>query len=467
MKPFLALLAMMVGLLLPAGAVAYEAPMMPQDQGDGIVATSGGASTWADLPGGVAARPYISSLSVTDAAGTRTLIEAGTTTYVAPAVGSVTPVVLPSNLCRAGTTPVPGQCYATPNRVGISLGLVGLNNSLNQDLTGGATADSVYDMTVKLNTLGQSLRWSWANLDLLYWRTTGLGTPDAEFQVRFRPVATPYVVDYGSNNGCTATPIRDCNLTQSAATILAASITLSLDETVNTALTGAIFATQGAVFGYLNPTGTATAPVLDLQVASAHLQSDGLTLQTGSMKALLPAQSLLNIYGVLPADAGAFFSTTRTGSAGTNSAPTSTVWSAATEGSDGVLISLTDITFSAPTYKVKRKTAAAKATTKTAGRTTTLTVSPLAACKAKACTATLYAIASTTSGNTKKLGTAVSNAGGGIAIMVAKAKLKKGTRYSVTIRRTKGGKLVTTAAGIVGSSLSWGSSRSGGSNRHR
>ncbi len=186
------------------------------------------------------------------------------------------------------------------------------------------------------------------------------------------------------------------------------------------------------------------------------------------MKALLPAQSLLNIYGVLPADAGAFFSTTRTGSAGTNSAPTSTVWSAATEGSDGVLISLTDITFSAPTYKVKRKTAAAKATTKTAGRTTTLTVSPLAACKAKACTATLYAIASTTSGSTKKLGTAVSNTGGGIAIMVAKAKLKKGTRYSVTIRRTKGGgKLVTTAAGIVGSSLSWGSSRSGGGNRHR
>ncbi len=443
--------------------------------------TGGGAATWADLSGGVAARPYISSLSVTDAAGTRTLIEAGTTTYVAPAVGSVTPVVLPSNLCRAGTTPVPGQCYATPNRVGISLGLVGSNNGLNQDLTCGTTADSVYDMTVKLNTLGQSLRWSWANLDLLYWRTTGLGLPDAEFQVRFRPVATPYVVDYGSNNGCTATPIRDCNLTQSAATILAASIALSLDETVNTALTGAIFATQGAVFGYLDPTGTTTAPVLDLQIASAHLQSDGLTLQTGSMKALLPAQSLLNIYGVLPADAGAFFSTTRTGSAGTNSAPISTVWSAATEGSDGVLISISGITFSTPTYKVKRKTAAAKATTKTAGRTTTLTVSPLVACKAKACTATLYAIASTTSGNTKKLGTAVSNAGGGIAIMVAKAKLKKGTRYSVTIRRSKGGKLVTTAAGIVGSSLSWGASGSsggsggsgaggtgsGGGNRHR
>ncbi len=180
------------------------------------------------------------------------------------------------------------------------------------------------------------------------------------------------------------------------------------------------------------------------------------------MKALLPAQSLLNIYGVLPADAGAFFSTTRTGSAGTNSAPTSTVWSAATEGSDGVLISISGISFSAPTYKVKRKTAAAKATTKTAGRTTTLTVSPLAACKAKACTATLYAIAGATSGTTKKLGTAVSNTGGGMAIMVAKAKLKKGTRYSVTIRRSKGGKLVTTAAGIVGSSLSWGSSGSGG-----
>ncbi len=197
---------------------------------------------------------------MTDAAGTRTLIEAGTTTYVALAVGSVTPVVLPSNLCRAGTTPVPGQCYATPNRVGISLGLVGSNNGLNQDLTGGTTADSVYDMTVKLNTLGQSLRWSWANLDLLYWRTTGLGLPDAEFQVRFRPVATPYVVDYGSNNGCTATPIRDCNLTQSAATILAASIALSLDETVNTALTGAIFATQAPSLAISIPPGRRLRP---------------------------------------------------------------------------------------------------------------------------------------------------------------------------------------------------------------
>ncbi len=453
-------LVVAVTVALPAGASAQGSGTPTQAQNDGATVGSMAGAGWGAMEGGVAGRPYVTRLTATNAGVETVLIDGGTTTPPPVTAGIPTVVISPTNLCQAGQTPAQGQCYATPNRVGLALGVPQTDN-VNTDLTGAATVDTIFDMTVRMNTLGQSLRWSWANLDLLYWSATGLGTADAQVRIRFRPVATQFVTDFPSGNGCTATPIFACNPLQASLQVLSANISFSLDDTVNAALTGAIFATQGAIFGFVNPTGTASAPVLDLQMAAAHLRADG-QVQTGQMKAVLPAQTLLNVYGVLPADAATFFSATRSGSTGTNGAPSYSVWSAGTEGTDGLLITVPDITFSAPTYKVKRKSVAAKTTVKTSGSSTSVSVKALSACRKSVCTATLYTTGTAVSGKAKKIASGVSAADGSLTLVFPKAKLKKGAPYSVTIRLKKGSKLVTTAAGLNGGAIAWGNSGSGG-----
>ncbi|MFM7247410.1 MAG: hypothetical protein ACKO2Y_08090, partial [Actinomycetota bacterium] len=452
-RPLVRLLAAALVLALPAGAAAQGSPtgMPTQAQTDGATIGSQTQAGWAAMADGVAGRPYVARLTMTDGGVETVLIDGGTTTPPATTPGQATAVVSPYNLCAPGQTPAQGQCYATPNRIAITIAKTA-GDVVDQNLTGAATTDTVFDMTVGLNSLGQSLRWSWANLDLLYWSTSGLGTPEAQFRIRFRPVTTPYISDWSGNYGCTQTPIGQagpCDPQQSAAEILAASITLSLDDTVNPALTGAIFATQGAIFGYLNPTGTAVAPVLDLQIASAHLRPDG-SAQTGRMQALLPAQSLINIYGVLPADATTFFATTRAGAGGTNAPPGYAVWSAGTEGSDGLLITVDGITFSAPTYKITRKVKAAKTAVSTKGGRTTITVRGVnPGCRKAACTATLYSTASAVSGKARRLATVGSGADGSVVVSAPSAMLKRGTSWSLTVRKRASGKLVSTAAGVI------------------
>ena len=79
-------------------------------------------ANWSDLAGGVSGRPYIASLSVTTNGTTTQIVTNGTVTTDAPTtLGAVTAVISPFNLCKAGST---NNCYATPNRVGITLAYV-------------------------------------------------------------------------------------------------------------------------------------------------------------------------------------------------------------------------------------------------------------------------------------------------------------------------------------------------------
>lgn len=177
-------------------------------------------------------------------------------------------------------------------------------------------------MTVALNSLGRNLRWSWVNGDLLYRRTTHLGQQDATVRIKFRPAVMPYLSTYPDGAGCTGTPISNCDIAQADGEVLSASMLFSLDDTLDSALTGAVFATQNAIAGYLNlpPAGTPGPPTMDLQAGSTHRKSDG-SPQRGTVQAFLPAGALQNLYGLLPADAGAAFAVTRAGDPGSNDAP--------------------------------------------------------------------------------------------------------------------------------------------------
>lgn len=411
------------------------------------------AGLWGDMAGGVAARPYIRSLSVVNGGVETPVIVGGTASAPTTQNGDVTAVVAPFNLCRQGESPSSGRCYATPNRVGITLGYVN-NGAVDTDFGTPDTAlrqsvdrNTIFDMTIGLNTLGKTLRWSWLNGDLDFWSAADLGEDDAEIHVRFRPVATP-AIDWSAvpSNGCTATPIRDCDIPQSQGETLGANLVLSLDETLDASLTGAVFATQGAVAGFLVPAGTATAPVLDLQIASAHLTAAGAP-QTGALTALIPSQALLNLYGVQPGDASRFFTTTRTGDAGTHSAPRFTRWTRDANGTDGLLVSVSDITFSAPTFAVARRAAPPRTSARRRGATTTVTAAAVRPCRASACTATIFRIGSRVGGRATRVGIGRTTASGALALSIPAGRLAARSRYTLVLR-TKG-TLVTAGVGTT------------------
>jgi hypothetical protein len=418
---------------------------------------SSGQAGWADMAGGNAGRPYVQSLTVINGGVSTQVVTNGTTTPPSVPDGTVTTVIAPFNLCRPGQAPAPGSCYSTPNRVGLTVtyamnGQAGYNFAAPQvPVSPTVDANTIIDMTVALNTLGKTLRWTWANGDLLYWQTNNLGQDNATIRIKFKPASSPYVANWGQSNGCTATPIRDCSIQSADAEMLTASMVFSLDDSLDQALTGAVFATQNAIAGFLEPGGTATAPALEMQVASTHTRSNG-TPQLGTLKALIPAAALLNLYGILPADATAAFRTTRTGDAGTNSAPTYEQWSAAREGSDGLFVTVENITFSAPAYKVAAKLKPVKVKAKVKRGKTTVTAKVSKCSKKNRCVASLYNLGQGDSKLYKATKTTVlknkSVKAKKLSLSVRASKLKKGSRVLLVVHSTKKKLLVSSVAKV-------------------
>jgi hypothetical protein len=445
-----------VVLIGALAGVAQAAPMTMMPSQDFVDSPQPGSmmsgGTWSDLPGGLTARPYVKSLTVVNGSQSAPVFSGGVDAAKGVGVGDVTAVVTPTNLCAAGQAPSPGQCYATPNRVGIAFGYktdqgLGLDFSaptvaLHQTVT----SSTVLDVVIGLNTLGKSLRWSWINGGLATWKTTGLGTDAAEIHLRVHPTATPDI-DWSTRGpvGCTATPIRDCAIDRADGSYLGSQMVLSLDDSLSPALTGAAFATQGAIAGFLEPGGSAAAPTLDLQIASSHTAADG-SPQLGVLQAFLPAGALTSLYGMVPADAAAFFTATRRGDPGTQNAPTFASNAETDDQSAGLTITVDGITFSAPTYRVQRK-AGALSTRKSVrtGRVTVRSAAKVRGCDARACTAVLYRVAAGPSGKVTKLATGRSDAHGSVAIEVARSKLPSGAIYVLAVR--KAGKPVASTRG--------------------
>jgi len=360
----IALLSLLV-LAPPAAALSDGMPgQATMDGGPGSESMSGG--TWADLPSGTTVRPFLKRLTVVNGATSETVYTGGAGGTGPTQIGDVTAVVSPINLCRTGQT---GMCYSTPNRITVSLGYVNANG-VGQDfadpsvpLRQPVTPDTVFDVVIGLNEIGAPLRWTGANGDLLDWKASGLGTAAGEAHIRLRPSETP-AVDWGAhgNIGCSGTPITNCDLDRADDEFLSAGMLLSVDETLTPALRGAVFATQHAIMGYLQPGGTAAEPMLDLQMASSHLKSDG-SPQLGTLQAFIPSAGLDSLYGVGPDAATTLFSATRIGDPGTSDAPVFTALSEDDDSSAGLLVTVRNITFSAPTYRLAKRTASGPSTT--------------------------------------------------------------------------------------------------------
>ncbi|PZR89140.1 MAG: hypothetical protein DLM67_19385 [Candidatus Nephthysia bennettiae] len=416
---------------------------------------------WADVPGGVAARPYVVSLTVINGDVSTPVITNGTPTSAPVPAGDVTTAVSALNLCRPGQTPARGTCYATPNLVGLTVGygengggFAGMDFS-NPDVpvTPTIDANSVIDMTVSMNTLGKSLRSTWVNGDLLYWQTTSLGQGDATVHIKFRPATAPFVRNFPDSNGCTASPPFNCAIARADYQRLTAQIVFGLDDSGDPALTGAVFATQNAITGVMTPGGSGQAPSLDVRLSSTHLQADG-TPELGTIEAFIPAAALLNFYGVLPTDSTRAFTTTRGGDPGTNEPPSYKPWTAAANGSDGLLITVKGITFSVPNYHLSSRLKPVAVHAKARGSKTTITASISGCDKKRKCLATVYDlgrnrarrfVASKTAVLSNKLITT-----GTLSLTGPASKLKKGDRYLLVVRSAKHKKVLASSIGTVG-----------------
>ena len=364
----------LVAALVAACAVSTASPHvqaaaiddgMPDQSSLDSAPNSQSQGNWSDLSGGASGRPYVASLSVTTNGVTTQIMTNGTATTAAPtASGSVTAVVAPYNLCKTGST---NNCYATPNRVGITLAYVKQAGQLGHNfsaptatLSPAVTATSVFDMTIGLNSVGKKLGWTWMNGTPTFWKTENLGQDNATARVKFSLSEAPGI-DYQDPKAqrCTTIPVSECDADKSTQDTLGMQMVLSLDTTLSAAFAGALFATNAAVIGSLDVASGET-PSLTYGIAGPHRLSDG-TVRKGKFYGFLSDAVLESQFKIAATetDMTKVLSVARTAeSKSTADAGTDTVawakWTAADNGTDGRLVTISDISFSAPKFKVTK-----------------------------------------------------------------------------------------------------------------
>jgi hypothetical protein len=232
-------------------------------------------------------------------------------------VSDIYAFITPTNGCRTNQTPGLDNCYDPPNRVGISL-MRYLGPGWSEDFTSGNSANpplsdtSVIDLTIGFHSAYSPLRWSWVNGVPSYWLSTVSPLADGEVHVKFSPKTVPVM----NSGGCSQIPVSTCDIAQADHEYLEPGMILSMDNTLDPALSGVLFGTSAAFIGSLEaqvPGGQ--PPVLTYGVAAPHNTAGG-TPRNGTFFAFLPS-SVLTLFGT---STNAFdsniFSVARTGDPG-------------------------------------------------------------------------------------------------------------------------------------------------------
>jgi hypothetical protein len=347
-------------------AINNDVPFQQQSELDEAT-TSWNAGGWGAMDGGIGARPFIKDLSVvlfTDdfAVDSNVLDNPSNDPNPTRIDGTnVDATVTAINLCREGQEPVQGQCYETPNRVQINFGWrdggqgtgdLGADGSIPS-----IDADSEIRVTIGLNTLGQSLRWSYLEGTPTYWKVNNIGQEDATIELHFKPALKPWP------GACSQIPVNPtCETTSADTQYLMGSLLLSLDDTLDPIFTGALFAGEGIFIGSLeaaSPSQTETGgqvPQMSYGIAAPRMIG-GARINSPTFQAFLSDQAILNYFGATPdvAASSGFFNTAFSvgaTAAGTGAnAPTieATRWVGEANGTDGWLITISDIALSTVT----------------------------------------------------------------------------------------------------------------------
>lgn len=432
----LALFASVAPSAVRTHADAPNDPVMGQDDLD-QAAASGNAGYWGDAPGGVAGRPYVKSLTITNGATVTQLVTNGTVETDPPSVaGTPTVIISPTNLCRLGTSEP--MCYSSPNRLGMTLAYAKGSSAFGRFLDIPSTpitptidSSTVVEAVINMNTWGDKLRWTWMNGNPSYWRIDRLGQADAEITVRFSPATGP------SQMCSSRIPVTACDPAEGASAnggtydpvkVLLANFVLSLDTTaVGPELNGVLFATSNADMGSLEsaPVGTPSAALTYGVIGPSELAG---TTNEATFKAFVSDSSLLNYFGA-PADVVstdefrdlALAISRRDG--GTGGTPAWTRWSASANGTDGWFLTIggirfdgqavtgsgvgaTTLTKTQPAQIKVRPTTAISVTTRRRGTSVAISArGTVAACARNACRVVVRRIGGTTTANSTVLKT--------------------------------------------------------------
>ncbi len=320
---------------------------------------------WGAMEGGVNARPFIKALSTYEISAEPVVTSVLSNTDNEPIptqVGSTNldATVSAINLCRPGQAETPGQCYESPNRIQINFGWRdGGQGTADLGASGSIPsieADTEIRVTIALNTLGQSLRWSYLEGTPTYWKVNNIGQEDATIELRFKPALKPWP------GGCSQIPVNDtCETTSASEKYLMGSLLLSLDDTLDPIFTGALFAGEGLFIGSLeaaSPRQTETGgqvPQMSYGIAAPRTVNG--VPNSPTFQAFLSDQAILNYFGAtsdVAASNGFFnsaFSVAATGAGTGANAPTieAARWIGEANGTDGWLITISDIALSTVT----------------------------------------------------------------------------------------------------------------------
>lgn len=340
----------------------------------------GSVGGWSNTTATVANRPYIAYLGITNpgfpeivvidnvaaAAARPNVQQIGGGQY-----SDVYAFVAPTNACNTSQTPAPGVCYANPNRVTVYLGAETSANSWTENMTSTNTVPNVTEnseihLIIGFKAAYSSLRWSWVDGVPSYWKNNVVPGIGGTVEVKFTPKTMPVM----NSGGCSQIPVSTCELTQADSERLQPQIILSMDDTLDVGLTGVLFGSTNAFIGSLesSPIVAGQAPTLTYGVAAPHLMSvaAGGAERRGTFYALIPS-NILTLFGT---SVGAFdssiLSVDRTGSAGSFTLGWS-AWNATANGTDGQLLTISDISFSAPKFQVARRGGSSGSSTSSTG----------------------------------------------------------------------------------------------------
>jgi len=351
--------------LIALGSLALMAGAAAAADGDGSDAQArydGADGGWANTTAGVAGRPFVKRLVVD---GTVVIDNAaGVASPTIQAGQSLTATVQGYNICRTGQQPAQGQCYADPNRIAISLErYLGAGQGWTTDLAGSSTPQvteaSTIDVTIGFRPAFSTIGWSWLNGTPSYWRASVVAGAGGEIRTTFKATPIPSVDGQDPTaQRCTTIPVSECDVTRATAEVLRTEWVVSTDDTLGATFAGTLFASNKAIIGSLeaSPVAPGQTPTLTYGAAAPHELADG-QLRVGTFHALVP-ESLLGAFGTsMAAFDPSIMSVTRVSDTrGALTATTAwTPWTEADNGTSGQFLTISNISFSAPKYRVTAK----------------------------------------------------------------------------------------------------------------
>ena len=455
------LISLVSGFALALSALAAAAPAQAAQEngtsnGQNVADTANvNIGSWDLTTAGTAGRPFITALSI----GGTNVMSAGVPTTPAQSnskwTGDIRAVVYASNTCKQGQ--ITG-CLPNPNAIIITLGYGNAttikSNFAHSDASSlpiTVNENSEIDMTINLQDFSSLLGWTWVNGVPSYWKVDPIAkTARIKFNPRFMPSVT------NLDPACTTIPVVSCTTVTANSEMLQATMVMSLSPVVPL-FSGALMASAGAVTGSVElPTSLNTTDLAangftygisaPSNLASDHTPTGASTpggVRKGSFYAFVPNTLLSSGFGLPdPAQASSLMTIARTSSttASGTDAVTWASWNEATNGTAGQFVSITDITFSAPKFQLKRKAAAPTVSTPVAAP------APVSVAKGKARTKTaILSDVGVTLAKGEKATIKIAKSSKKICSVSGskvKAKKKAGTcSYTVTVKNKKGKKV--------------------------